>query len=98
MSATRRETAVSITALTAGYGDRAAVSEVNLDLAVGSLTAIFGPNGGGKSTLLKCAAGLMRPWSGSVEVPFSAGRPGVYVARLRRDGDFVGAPLKVTAE
>ena len=68
MSATRRETAVSITALTAGYGDRAAVSEVNLDLAVGSLTAIFGPNGGGKSTLLKCAAGLMRPWSGSVEV------------------------------
>ena len=36
--------------------------------------------------------------SGSVEVPFSAGRPGVYVARLRHDGAFVGAPLKVTAE
>lgn len=72
--------AVSIRALTAGYGDRAAISEVILELSAGSLTAIFGPNGGGKSTLLKCIAGLMRPWSGNIEV---FGAPvGAHAARV----------------
>jgi ABC-type Mn2+/Zn2+ transport system ATPase subunit len=59
---------IKLVDVTAGYGDRAAISGVSLSLAPGSLTAIFGPNGGGKSTLLKCIAGLMRPWSGSVDV------------------------------
>ena len=60
--------AVTISSVTAGYGDRAAISNVNLTLQTGSLTAIFGPNGGGKSTLIKCIAGLMQPWSGSINV------------------------------
>ena len=60
--------AIDLVDVTAGYGDRAAISSVSLSLAPGSLTAIFGPNGGGKSTLLKCIAGLMQPWSGSVQV------------------------------
>jgi len=60
--------AVTISGVTAGYGDRAAISNVDLILPTGSLTAIFGPNGGGKSTLIKCIAGLMQPWSGSINV------------------------------
>ena len=60
--------AVAISGVTAGYGDRSAISNVNLTLQAGSLTAIFGPNGGGKSTLIKCMAGLMQPWSGSINV------------------------------
>ncbi|MFZ9767516.1 MAG: metal ABC transporter ATP-binding protein [Candidatus Limnocylindrus sp.] len=60
--------AVTIFGVTAGYGDRAAISNVNLTLKTGSLTAVFGPNGGGKSTLIKCIAGLMQPWSGSINV------------------------------
>ncbi len=60
--------AVIISGVTAGYGDRGAISNVNLTLQTGSLTAIFGPNGGGKSTLIKCMAGLMQPWSGSINV------------------------------
>ncbi len=60
--------AIELVDVTAGYGDRAAISSVSLNLVPGSLTAIFGPNGGGKSTLLKCIAGLMQPWSGSVQV------------------------------
>lgn len=72
--------AISIKGVTAGYGERAAISEVNLDLKSGSLTAIFGPNGGGKSTLLKCIAGLMQPWSGAIEV---LGAPvGVHATRV----------------
>jgi ABC-type Mn2+/Zn2+ transport system ATPase subunit len=60
--------AVAFSGVTAGYGDRAAISNVDVVLQAGSLTAIFGPNGGGKSTLIKCVAGLIRPWTGSIEV------------------------------
>ena len=72
--------AVSITSLTAGYGDRAAITDVSLEIPAGSLTAIFGPNGGGKSTLLKCIAGLMKPWSGDVQV--LSGPVGMHARRV----------------
>jgi ABC-type Mn2+/Zn2+ transport system ATPase subunit len=62
------ELAVHVTDVTAGYDDRAALEGVSLDLPAGSLVAIFGPNGGGKTTLLKLLAGVLRPWTGSVEV------------------------------
>jgi ABC-type Mn2+/Zn2+ transport system ATPase subunit len=60
--------AVHVTDVTAGYDDRAALESVNLDLPAGSLVAIFGPNGGGKTTLLKLLAGVLQPWTGTVEV------------------------------
>jgi ABC-type Mn2+/Zn2+ transport system ATPase subunit len=72
--------AVTISSVSAGYGERAAISDITLELAQGSLTAIFGPNGGGKSTLLKCIAGLMKPWSGTIEVLGAA--VGVHAARV----------------
>jgi ABC-type Mn2+/Zn2+ transport system ATPase subunit len=60
--------AVRLVGVDAGYGDRIALEEMNLDIPVGALVAIVGPNGGGKSTLLKLIAGLLRPWTGTVEV------------------------------
>lgn len=45
-----------------------ALRGVDLDLRVGSFTAIMGPSGSGKTTLLNCAAGLQRPSEGSVEL------------------------------
>jgi ABC-type Mn2+/Zn2+ transport system ATPase subunit len=59
--------AVRLRDVTAGYGERIAVEEITLDLPTGSLVAIFGPNGGGKSTLLKLIAGLLTPTTGTVE-------------------------------
>jgi ABC-type Mn2+/Zn2+ transport system ATPase subunit len=59
--------AVRLRDVTAGYGERIAVEEITLDLPTGSLVAIFGPNGGGKSTLLKLIAGLLAPTTGTVE-------------------------------
>jgi zinc/manganese transport system ATP-binding protein len=41
---------------------------VNFELASGSLTAVIGANGSGKSSLLKVIAGLQRPLAGNVEL------------------------------
>jgi ABC-type Mn2+/Zn2+ transport system ATPase subunit len=60
--------AVRLVDVDAGYGDRIALQDMDLEIPVGALVAIVGPNGGGKSTLLKLIAGLLRPWSGTVEV------------------------------
>ena len=43
--------------VTAGYGDRVALADVDLEIPTGSLLAVIGPNGSGKSTLLKTIAG-----------------------------------------
>jgi zinc transport system ATP-binding protein len=52
-----------------GYGDGPDVVE-NVDLEIGphELIGLIGPNGGGKSTLLKLAAGLLKPRHGAVQV------------------------------
>jgi ABC-type Mn2+/Zn2+ transport system ATPase subunit len=59
--------AVSLQHVTAGYDGRPALEDVDLEIARGSLLAIFGPNGGGKTTLLKLIAGILQPWTGTVE-------------------------------
>jgi zinc/manganese transport system ATP-binding protein len=50
------------------FGDRVLWDLVDLDIAIGTFTAILGPNGVGKSTLLKVILGLQRLSEGSVEV------------------------------
>jgi ABC-type Mn2+/Zn2+ transport system ATPase subunit len=60
--------AVRLVHVVAGYDHRPALEGIDLDIPRGSLVAIFGPNGGGKSTLLKLIADLIQPWSGTVEV------------------------------
>ncbi|MCG8352193.1 MAG: ABC transporter ATP-binding protein [Chloroflexales bacterium] len=46
---------------------------VDLHLTAGEIVAILGPNGRGKSTLLRCAAGLLSPQEGSVQQATSIG-------------------------
>jgi phosphate transport system ATP-binding protein len=45
---------IDIRELTAGYGGRPAVAEVNLTIEPKAVTALIGPSGCGKSTLLRC--------------------------------------------
>lgn len=70
--------AVILREVSAGYDDRVALRDVNLEIKSGSLLAVFGPNGGGKSTLLKLIAGMLRPWTGTVE---TLGEPAGRAAR-----------------
>lgn len=62
------EPAVRLENISAGYGNIMALSNINLSIPVGSFTGIIGPNGGGKTTLLKLMLGLLEPWSGQVSV------------------------------
>jgi len=74
------EPAVELHGVTAGYDDVVALEGVDLAIPRGSLVAIFGPNGGGKTTLLKLIAGLLKPWTGSVRV--LGGSPGDAARRI----------------
>jgi len=48
------------------YGDLQVLRKVSLSVREGEVVALLGPNGHGKSTLLKAMAGLHPPTSGSV--------------------------------
>ena len=50
--------------LTAGYGGKRVINNLDLTLPGGKITALLGPNGCGKSTLLKTLAGFIPPVSG----------------------------------
>jgi len=49
------------------YGEVCAVQGVNFSLLQKELTVLIGPNGGGKSTLIKLMTGLIKPDEGSIE-------------------------------
>lgn len=53
--------------LTLGYERHPAVHHLNAAIPRGSLLAVVGPNGGGKSTLLKGMAGLLAPLEGRID-------------------------------
>jgi sulfate transport system ATP-binding protein len=50
------------------FGDFYALKDVSVEIPTGSLTALLGPSGGGKSTLLRVIAGLETPDAGTVEI------------------------------
>lgn len=72
--------AVVLQGVTAGYDERIALEDVSVAFSTGSLLAVFGPNGGGKSTMLKVIAGLLAPWQGTVTVLGAA--PRVHARRV----------------
>ena len=60
--------AISVRNVTKRFGEFVALDNVSVEIPDGSLTALLGPSGGGKSTLLRIIAGLEVPDSGTVEI------------------------------
>ena len=57
---------VELSSLVAGYNEEVILNDVNLVIRENDFLGIIGPNGGGKTTLLKVMMGLIRPFAGEV--------------------------------
>ena len=62
------ESGISVRDVWASYGERNVLSGIHLDVKRGSLVALAGPNGVGKSTLLRLVSGVIKPTRGSITV------------------------------
>lgn len=59
---------IEVSRVTKRFGDFVALENIDLTIPTGQLTALLGPSGGGKTTLLRIIAGLESPDSGSVVI------------------------------
>jgi len=57
---------VDIQDLTFGYSTEPVLEGINLTISRNDFIGMIGPNGGGKSTLIRIILGLLQPWSGKV--------------------------------
>jgi ABC-type Mn2+/Zn2+ transport system ATPase subunit len=65
---------IEVAGLAVGYGSGPpAVSDVSFDLAAGERLALLGPNGGGKTTILRALLGELRAQAGTLRVGVSCG-------------------------
>ncbi len=68
---------IRLSGVFAGYGGEPVIEDIGLDVAPGDFIGILGPNGGGKTTLLRVLLGLLPPTCGQVRLwgkPPRAGR------------------------
>ena len=77
---------IEATGISKRFGDFVALEDVELNVATGRLTALLGPSGGGKSTLLRIVGGLEAPDAGEVRIN---GREITGVPAQRRNVGFV---------
>lgn len=82
-SARSQNSLVAVRGLSFLRGDNKIFQDVSMDFERGKITAIMGPSGTGKTTLLKLIGGQLRPSQGSITVD------GSNVHRLRRSELFV---------
>ena len=78
--------AICVRGVSKSFGSFTALDDVSVDIPTGSLTALLGPSGGGKSTLLRIIAGLEQPDAGVVEL---AGEDSTALPPQQRNVGFV---------
>jgi ABC-type Mn2+/Zn2+ transport system ATPase subunit len=90
----RTDPLIEAAGLAAGYSGRPAIAGVEFALRPGQTLALLGPNGGGKTTLLRTLLGELRPAAGTLRVKTSCGSvPQTERSRL----DYPVSALDVTA-
>lgn len=75
---------VQIRDLDFAYRDQPVLRGINLEVEAGTTLGIIGPNGGGKTTLVRLLLGLLRPTRGSIEID------GLSPAKAIARGDVIG--------
>ena len=89
------EAVVSVRGLCFRYGRESVLEGVDLDIHECDFLALIGPNGGGKTTLLKLLLGLLEPAAGTIRwrLPAAGGRRGYVPQFAAFDAQF---PLRVS--
>jgi ABC-2 type transport system ATP-binding protein len=59
---------LEVHSLARSFGDQNVLADLTLKVEAGDRIALFGPNGSGKTTFLRCVAGVLAPSRGRVEV------------------------------
>lgn len=62
------ESIISMKNISFAYEDKKILENINLDIKRGSFMGMVGPNGGGKTTLIKLILGQLKPDNGSIEL------------------------------
>jgi zinc transport system ATP-binding protein len=62
------EPIIEVKDLTYSYNSKPVIDHISFDISEGSYVGIIGPNGGGKTTLLKLLLGLIQPDKGSIKI------------------------------
>lgn len=84
-----RSAIITLENLSFGYDKTLILDGVNVCISEGEFIGIFGPNGGGKTTLLKLMLGMLTPLKGKVEIFGTTSRQIGYVPQVARfDKDF----------
>lgn len=63
---------LSLENISAGYNGNTVLSDINFEVFEKDFIGIIGPNGGGKTSLIKVILGILRPYSGSVNYYFDS--------------------------
>ena len=74
------EVIISVNGLSKNYGGNAALRNVSLDLHKGRIIGLLGPNGCGKTTLIKLLANLLTQYQGSILI--NGHKPGLETKKI----------------
>ncbi len=62
------DTVISLRNVWVGYDSTPVLEDINLDITSGDFIGLIGPNGGGKTTLLRALIGLIEPMQGEISI------------------------------